>query len=115
MTKMTNIFVNTFRTSMGIYNRFLIKDGKTVKYYSVAIAVKNSVGDYCIDQITKEDVKWLKYVGPVAPGEDFIVFDIVGYYGAPHEIIIPLIELEYMDGTKEMVEYKWNNLQIAFF
>lgn len=85
--------------------------GKTVKYYSVGIAVKNPVGDYCIDQITKEDVKWLKYVGPVAPGEDFIVFDIVGYYGAPHEIIIPLIELEYMDGTKEMVEYLYSTTE----
>jgi len=85
--------------------------GKTVKYYSVGIAVKNPVGDYCLDQITKEDVKWLKYVGPVAPGEDFIVFDIVGYYGAPHEIIIPLIELEYMDGTKEMVEYLYSTTE----
>lgn len=28
-----NIFSYTFRTSMGIYNRFLIKDGKTVKCY----------------------------------------------------------------------------------
>ena len=79
--------------------------GKTIKYYSVCFAVKNSVGDYCYDQISGQDVKWLYYVGPVAPGKDFIVFDIIGYYGAPHEIIIPMIELEYMDGTKEMVEY----------
>lgn len=85
--------------------------GKTVKYYSVCFSVKNPVGDYCLDQISGQDVKWVYYVGPVAPGDDFIVSDIIGYYGAPYEIIIPLISLEYMDGTKEMIEYMYSTTE----
>ena len=45
---MTDIFVNTFRTSMGIYNRFLIKDGKTVKYYPYLPYKKISDNEYIV-------------------------------------------------------------------
>lgn len=45
---MTNIFVNTFRTSMGICNRFLIKDGKTVKYYPYLPYEKISDNEYIV-------------------------------------------------------------------
>ena len=45
---MTNIFVNTFRTSMGIYNRFLIKDGKTAKYYPYLPYEKISDNEYIV-------------------------------------------------------------------
>ena len=54
---MTNIFVNTFRTSMGIYNCFLIKDGKTVKYYPYLPYEKISDNEFIVKpDLSKEPV-----------------------------------------------------------
>lgn len=48
MKTTTNIFVNTFRTSMGIYNRFFLKDGKVAKYYPYLPYKKISDNEYIV-------------------------------------------------------------------
>lgn len=82
--------------------------GKTINYYTVTIYFKNSVGDPAYSEITGKDYKTIKYVGPVAPGEDLLIFSIVDYVPVCSKVIIGEIKLEYADGTTDYGWYGWS-------
>jgi len=75
--------------------------GKTVNYYTITLYFYNRVGDPAYDEITGQSKKTLKYVGPIEPNEDFIIYDIVGYFPVGYKIVVGDITLEYADGTSD--------------
>lgn len=75
--------------------------GKTINYYSATLYFFNPVGDLAYDEITRKAHKTVKYVGPVEPNKDLIIYSIVGYVGACDSVVVGEITLEYSDGTKE--------------
>lgn len=79
--------------------------GKTINYYTAHLSFYNPVGDPAYDEITGKSTKSVKMVGPVAPGEDLVIYNIVGYSAVCSKIVITSIDLEYSDGTKETVQY----------
>ena len=74
---------------------------KTINYYTITIYFYNSVGDPAYSEITGKSSKSIKYVGPVAPGEDLIIFGIVDYVPVCSKVLIGEITLEYADGTSD--------------
>jgi hypothetical protein len=81
--------------------------GKTINYYSVTIYFYNSVGDPAYSEITGKSSKTIRYVGPIAPNADLLVFGIVDYVPTCSKVLIGEITLEYSDGTKETGWYGW--------
>lgn len=75
--------------------------GKTINYYTATVYFFNPVNDMAYDEITGKAHKTVKYVGPVAPNEDLLIYSIVGYVGACDTVVIGEVTLEYADGTKE--------------
>lgn len=75
--------------------------GKTINYYTVTLYFYNSVGDPAYDEITGKNYKTLKYVGPVKPGKNLLIYTNVGYVPACSKITVGDIKLEYSDGTTE--------------
>ena len=55
---MNNVLVNTIRTSMGISNRFFIKEGKIIKYYPYLPYKKISENEYVVKpDLSKEPIE----------------------------------------------------------
>ena len=81
--------------------------GKTINYYTVTVYFYNSVGDPAYSEITGESSKTIKYVGPVAPGEDLIIYGIVDYVPVCSKVVIGEITVEYADGTSDTGWYGW--------
>lgn len=81
---------------------------KTINYYSVTIYFYNAVGDPAYSEITGKSSKTVKYVGPVAPGDDLIIFGIVDYVPVCSKVAIGEITLEYADGTSDTGWYGWS-------
>ena len=82
--------------------------GKTINYYTVTIYFYNSVGDPAYSEITGKSSKTIKYVGPVAPNKDLIIFSVVDYVPACSKVVIGEITLEYSDGTSDTGWYGWS-------
>ena len=82
--------------------------GKTINYYTIHLAFYNPVGDPAYDEITRQATKAIRYVGPVAPGEDLVAYEIVTYSAVCSKITITEIDLVYSDGTKETVPYGYS-------
>ncbi len=82
--------------------------GKTINYYTVTIYFLNAVGDPAYSEITGKSSKTLKYVGPVAPGADMLIFGVVDYVPACSKVVIGEITLEYADGTSDTGWYGWS-------
>ncbi|MEF2967178.1 hypothetical protein V3851_15175 [Paenibacillus sp. M1] len=79
--------------------------GKTINYYTVKISTFNPVGDPSYDQLTGESSFSVKYVGPVEPDDELLVFDLFTYQGALETIRIDEIVLQYNDGSEVTVNY----------
>ncbi|RCX23800.1 hypothetical protein DFP94_1011402 [Fontibacillus phaseoli] len=79
--------------------------GKTINYYTAELSTYNRVGDPSHDEFTGDSNFSLKYVGPIEPDEDMILFDLFTYQGALHKIKIDKFILEYSDGTTETIDY----------
>lgn len=79
--------------------------GKTINYYTAEISTYNRVGDPSYDQHSGESKFLLKYVGPIEPDGDMILFDLFTYQGALHKIVIDKFRIEYSDGTTETIDY----------
>jgi hypothetical protein len=79
--------------------------GKKINYYTVHMKFINAVGDPAYDEITGESTYSVKYVGPVKPGENLIVYSIVGYVPVCNKVKITTIDLEFADGTTQTVTY----------
>lgn len=77
--------------------------GKTINYYTVHCAFYNAVGDPAYDEITHIATKDVKYVGPVAPNADLLVYGIIGYVPVCHKIVVEYVDLVYADDTTERV------------
>lgn len=81
---------------------------KEVKYYTLYIKLYNAVGDEVEDEIKGNSQIKLKMIGPINPGEYLLATssrDPLLYCSLCDKITIEKIELEYMDGTKDMIEY----------
>ena len=81
--------------------------GKTINYYTVTIYFYNSVGDPAYSEITGKSSKTIKYVGPVAPGNDLIIYGIVDYVPVCSKVLIGEVTVEYSDGTSDSGWYGW--------
>jgi len=81
---------------------------KTINYYTVTVYFYNSVGDPAYSEITGKSSKTIKYVGPVAPGEDLLIFGIVDYVPVCSKVEIGEITVEYADGTSDTGWYGWS-------
>ncbi|WP_410768885.1 hypothetical protein [Fontibacillus sp. BL9] len=79
--------------------------GKTINYYTAELSTYNRVGDPSHDEFTGDSNFSLKYVGPIEPEGDMILFDLFTYQGALHKIKIDKFILEYSDGTTETIDY----------
>lgn len=88
---------------------------KEVKYYTLYIKLYNAVGDEVEDEIKGNSQIKLKMIGPINPGEYMLAIssqDPLLYCSLCDKITIEKIELEYMDGTKDMIEdYYWETPQ----
>lgn len=73
--------------------------GKTIKYYTITVYFYNSVDDPAASEITGKTSKTMKFVGPVNPSENLIIFNIVDYVPTCRKVLLGEITLEYMDGT----------------
>jgi hypothetical protein len=82
--------------------------GKTINYYTVTIYFYNSVGDPAYSEITGKSSKTIKYVGPIKPNGDLIIFGIVDYVPVCSKVVIGEITLEYSDGTSDTGWYGWS-------
>ena len=80
---------------------------KTINYYTVTVYFYNSVGDPAYSEITGKSSKTIKYVGPVAPGKDLIIYGIVDYVPVCSKVVIGEITVEYADGTSDTGWYGW--------
>lgn len=78
---------------------------KTIKYYTLKISTYNAVGDPSYDDMSRKSKFSQRYVGPVKPGETLVFYDLFTYQQALSTITIDEIVLEYMDGTKETIQY----------
>lgn len=74
---------------------------KTINYYTVTLYFYNAVGDPAYDEITGKCTKTVKYVGPVQPNSQLLIYNIVGYVPACSKIVVGDITLDYSDGTSE--------------
>jgi len=81
--------------------------GKTINYYTITFHFYNPVGDEAYSEITGSATKKITWVGPVAPGEDLVVFTIVDYVPVCSKVQIDTIKLDYSDGTSETGWYGW--------
>lgn len=91
--------------------------GKTINYYTITVYFYNAVGDPAYSEFTGKSSKTVKYVGPVAPGKDLLIFGIVDYVPVCSKVVIGEITLEYSDGTQDTGWYghytTYNNRDIG--
>ncbi len=81
--------------------------GKTINYYTVTLYFYNAVGDPAYSEITGKSSKTIRYVGPIAPNKDLLIFGIVDYVPACSKVAVGEIVLEYSDGTTDSGWYGW--------
>lgn len=81
--------------------------GKTINYYTVTIYFYNSVGDPAYSEITGKSSKTVKFVGPVKPNGDLLIYGIVDYVPVCSKVLIGEITVEYSDGTSDTGWYGW--------
>ena len=81
------------------------QSGKTINYYTVRLYFYNAVGDPAYDEITRMAYKDIKYVGPVLPNADLVIYTNVGYVPTCAKVVLGEIKLEYNDGTEENFWY----------
>lgn len=75
---------------------------KEIKYYTVNFHLYNSVEDEVRDEIKGKSEHSFRVSGPVANGENLIVFDEnLLYCSACTKVQIDTIKFEYMDGTED--------------
>lgn len=84
------------------------KTNKTINYYTIRVYFYNSVGDPAYDEITGKTYKDVKYVGPIAPDSELVIYSIVGYVPACAKVVLGETKLEYSDGTIENFWYGWS-------
>lgn len=89
--------------------------GKSIKYYTLKISTYNTVGDPSYDSITDKCVFYQKYVGPIEPNAQIVMYNLFTYQTALHKIVIDEISIEYMDGTKETVKYGYSTTDSSGF
>ena len=82
--------------------------GKTINYYTVRVHFYNAVGDPAYDEITGACYRDIKVVGPVAPGNSLVIFNIVGYVPACSKVVLGNVTLQYSDGKTEAFWYGYN-------
>ena len=82
--------------------------GKTINYYTLTLSFYDAVGGKSYSEITGLSTKKYKVVGPITPGEDLLLLDVVDYTPTCSKVQIDEIELEYSDGTKERGQYGWS-------
>ena len=101
----------------GITLTFLAKNisGKTINYYTLKISTYNPVGDPSYDSISGKCVFYQKYVGPVKPNEDIVMFNLFTYQSALDKIVIDEIEIEFSDGTKAIQTYGYSTTDDSGF
>ena len=61
---------------------------KTINYYTITVYFYNAVGDPAYSEITGKSSKTIKYVGPVSPGKDLVIFGIVDYVPVCSKVVI---------------------------
>ena len=83
------------------------KSGKKINYYTITLYFYNAVDDPAYSEITGLSSKTIKYVGPVANGEDMLIFGIVDYVPTCSKVLVGEITLEYADGTTDTGWYGW--------
>lgn len=81
---------------------------KTINYYTITVYFFNAVGDPAYSEITGKSSKTIKYVGPVSPGKDLVIFGIVDYVPVCSKVAIGEITVEYADGTSDTGWYGWS-------
>ena len=91
--------VNGIEVAWGAKNT----SGKVINYYTINYTFINPVGDPAYDEITGKCVKSSNLVGPIQPGAPIVNAAIIGYVPACHSIRIDSVELQYADGSKEIV------------
>lgn len=79
--------------------------GKYINYYTAYFSMYNPVWDPAPCQIKQTNRINTKTVGPVPPGENLIVFNIIGYSSVCRYVVLDKLYLEYSDGTTEWIDY----------
>ena len=79
--------------------------GKKINYYTVNFKFVNPVGDPAQDEISGNSTYSIQYVGPVAKGEELLVYREVGYFPTLYRLTITSIDLIYSDKSKETIQY----------
>lgn len=82
--------------------------GKTIKYYTVELWYYNRVGDGAFSSITRTQSQSLRFIGPVAPGEELSINDDVDRVPGCYKVTIAKIKLEYTDGTSDSGLYAYS-------
>ncbi len=77
--------------------------GKVINYYTVHFTFFNAVGDFAYDEITHRYTKSVYVVGPVNPGSQILISDIIGYVPVCHTVRVDSIDIIYADGSTESV------------
>ena len=79
--------------------------GRTINYYTLNFAMYNPVGDPAYDKITGDYRFSVKMAGPATPGDYMACGGVHAYSSACSELVIETIEVEYDDGTIEVIPY----------
>lgn len=80
--------------------------GKEIKYFTVNFAMYNAVGDPAYCTIKRTNKASVTTVGPVPANSVLCVSDFsLGYTAVCSKVVLESLDLEYMDGTKEHIEY----------
>lgn len=79
--------------------------GKTITMYKCRLYVFNSSGNLEAEEITGKYYADFTTTGPVKPGEELIIFGVVGYFKHCSKVLIGEITLHYEDGTSEIGLY----------
>ncbi len=85
---------------------------KEIKYYTVDFEMYNSVMDPAYDDISHSSKFSEKVSGPAQSGDYLMIFEKdrpSKYCGNCYYLYIKRIELEYMDGTKEVADLEWKS------
>lgn len=73
--------------------------------YKCRLYVFNSSGNLEAEEITGKYYADFTTTGPVKPGEELIIFGVVGYFKHCSKVLIDEITLHYEDGTSEIGLY----------
>lgn len=100
----------TLNSAGGIKFNFSAKNStsKIVKYVRFKAYLRNKVGDFVEDEITRQYYVNVEIVGPFSPGSDIRMNnEIIGYNDDLYRIDIDDITLIYFDGTSETGSFNY--------